>query len=206
MTKQEILLVAQKIATINGILGFQMTNEAVMYQATLLQDLNFQKVMDAYDVAMQKSKTGKPPLVSHIREIVNPEIDSRFFAVELARKIDGAISKFGYNWAMGDIVNGEKYYLGGGKYHWTFKEAVIAELGDLAWHSICMRGGWENVRNSANEMEEGMFIAQMRDQLQASYALKKQGVDVTKIEMITHDNRNETQAIELNKKLQIEQK
>lgn len=65
----------------------------------------------------------------------------------------------------------------------SFREAVIGELGAVAWHAICCRGGWLNLRNSSVEMDEGQFIAQLRDQIESSMALAAQGVDVTKIEM-----------------------
>lgn len=148
-----------------------------------LEDLGFEKIKNALSVYRKDSKNKFWPKASDIRNIINPQINSKEFAITLARKIDATISKYGWNWEHGQFINGEKYYYGGGKYHWTFKEAVIAELGELGWHSICSRGGWLNVRNSANEMDEGQFIPQLVGQIESSFNLQKQGIDITLIEM-----------------------
>lgn len=148
-----------------------------------LQDLDFQKCYDALSEYRKSNKYKFWPKPSDIRAIVNPSADPRQIAILTARKIDAAVKKYGWTWYLGDRIEGNTYFLGGGKYHWTFKEAVIAECGAIAWHAICQRGHWMDVRNSANEMEEHTFIAQMRDQIEASYNLQLQGIDILKIEM-----------------------
>lgn len=165
--------------------------------ADVLSSFPIEQVLQAGKAYMVDSNNSRFPMPPHkIMDIYKPkQADSREVAVALARRIDKAVRDFGYNWAHGQLQGGETYYKGGGLLHLTFKDAVIAELGPLGWHAICSRGGWLSVRNSANEMDEGTFIAQMRDQIQASHNLEKQGFDVTKIEMpdkktITHDASN----------------
>lgn len=151
-----------------------------------LSDLNFEQCLLALVEYRKSDKNKFWPKSSDLRAIVQPKPDKREIATILARNIDRAVAKHGYTWSMGTFIAGNVYFLGGGKWHWTFKEAVIAELGEIAWHAICVKGGWELLRNSANEMDEGQFIAQLRDQIQSSYNLKEQGIDVTKIEMPEH--------------------
>lgn len=183
MTKDQLISICKKLALVSRIYGITQTNDSLQYQAILLNDLDYASVSKAIDVFARENKTNRPPTPAQIRDIVNPPLNSKDVANELARRIDKAVSKYGWNWSEGTFINGNIYFEGGKKYHWTFKEAVIAELGPVGWHVICSRGGWTNIRNSANEMNEGMFIAQLRDQVQSSYTLLQQGVDITKIEL-----------------------
>lgn len=180
--------------------NYNLRPEVLNMHCEDLKDYDEQKVLNAYVAYRKDFKNRSMPLPAQIIQIMNPKMDSRDFANELARKIDKAVSKFGYAWQDGVFFNGERYFEGGGRYHWTFKEAVIAELGPLGWHAICLRGGWLSVRNSANEMEEGIFIAQMRDQLQSSYNLQQQGIDVTMIEM---PSTKEQERVDSIRKLQL---
>lgn len=197
MNKNQVLEIAAKLSEINSIFGVTQSPSAVLYQASLLEDLNFEQTVKALDSFMKTTKVARPPLPSQIISIVQPEADKRELAVIVARSIDRAIAKYGYNWSWGERVNGETYFLGSGKYHWTFKEAVIAELGEIAWHVICSRGGWEQIRNSANEMAEGQFIAQLREHVEAAYSLQSQGIDITAIDMPKKESIENTNVIAL---------
>lgn len=163
--------------------GRQFERSVISMMIDDLKDLSFSEITNAYSVYRRDPKNSAFPLPAKIREIINPTASSRDLANTMARKIDKAISKFGWNWEHGQSVNGEIYFEGGGRYHWTFKEAVIAELGEIGYHTIASRGGWLSVRNASNEMDEGQFIAQMRDQIESSYNLQRQGIDITQIEM-----------------------
>lgn len=170
--------------------GKEIPRPALTMMLDSISDLDPEKVLDGFRKWMRESKIGRYPFPSEVRELVEGKVSSRDLAIAMARKIDKAVSKFGLYWPMGEMVAGSIYFLGGGRYHWTFKDAVIAELGPVGWHTICSRGGWAHVRNSANEMEEGTFFAQMRDQIESSYNLQKQGVDITKIKMIEAPDYN----------------
>lgn len=146
-----------------------------------------EEVIKAYSQYRKNPKNTKAPLPAQIIALMNPEIDSKEIAIELSRKIDRVISKFGWNWQEGVFINGNIYFEGGGKYHWTFEEAVKAELGEVGLHIVNSRG-WTHLRNSANSMPEGTFIAQLREQIQSSVSLAKQGVDLTKLEFSKNDS------------------
>jgi hypothetical protein len=125
-----------------------------------------------------------------IRGIINPQPSERDIAVALARKIELAVAKRGYYWPQGICVGQDQdgkpvmnYEGENGQLFSTFKAAAISQLGDIGWHLLCSRGGWQNIHQSANEMEEGQFIAQLRDQVESTLKLQKAGVDLTQISM-----------------------
>ena len=149
-----------------------------------LWDLDFKSCLISLQAYRKNSKNKFWPKAADIRDFVEPEIDSKTLAISLAHKIDQAVAKHGGYWEQGFISStGERYWEGNGSYYPDFKSAVVAVLGDIGWHYVCQRGGWLNIRNSANEMDEGMFIAQTRDLLQSTINLKKQGVDLLSVDM-----------------------
>jgi hypothetical protein len=162
----------------------EITYEMASFVIRNIEDLDFNKALSALDSFSRDPKSKFWPKIADIRNIINPVLDHRMVAVDLARKIDKAISYHGYNWEGGYWHSTGNYWENdkGEKFR-SFKEAVISELGAVGWHAICSRGGWVNVRDSANTMDEGTFIAQMRDQIQSSITLAERGVDVSNIEM-----------------------
>lgn len=177
---------------LGSMYGKEIPRQTMTLMLNAIQDLNplsIEKVLNEWAV---KSKLGRHPLPVEIREAINPTLNSRDVANELARKIDKAVGRYGYMWASGVMGPDGFYWDGGGEKWGSFKEAVIAELGDVGWHVVCSRGGWSHVRESANEMDEGQFIAQMRDQIESTIRLKQSGVDVTKISMPSGEHKSLT--------------
>lgn len=167
MNKSEVLKIAERISLVNSLYGTSLAPEAVLFHANSLADLDFESVIQAFDTFVKTNKTNRPPTPAHIREIITPEIDERNVAIELAHKIDRAVSRYGYTWEEGYFSDEGNYWLANGKKFNSFRDAVIEELGIAGWNFICSRGGWQNVRNSANLMGEGMFIAQSRDHIES---------------------------------------
>lgn len=162
-----------------------------------LEDLDFYSCIIGLQAYRKNAKNKFFPRAADVRDFVLPEPNSRELAISLAYKIDQAIGKFGGYWELGLIgPSGERYWQGMESYYPDFKSAVVSVLGDIGWHYVCMRGGWLQVRNSANEMGEGTFIAQTRDYLQSSINLKKQGVDLLSI-----DSSGRTKEIEFSNDL-----
>lgn len=193
MTENYRTLIGKTWIAVAEVFGKEISKASLPLMINAVSDLNPNAVLDALNNWIKTSKLGRHPLPAEIREIVTQPLDKKSIAIELARKIDKAISRHGYNWEQGffgadgiywDDDKGNKFY--------SFKEAVISELGEIGWHVICARGGWLTLRNSSNEMDEGMFIAQMRDQIQASIQLSEQGVDVAKIDLPKKQNQLST--------------
>lgn len=156
--------------------------------------LSFDQAVLACTRYRRDKKNTRFPLPAQLIEVVRPQADPKVLAIDIARRIDKAVAKHGWNWEHGffhgyhpetkdPMFYFEAFTNEGRKAFWTFKEAVIAELGEIAWHAICSRGGWQAVRESCNAMPEGMFIAQLRDQIEASVHLARSGVDVTRISL-----------------------
>lgn len=177
--------------------------DVAMMITTDLEDLDFESCLRALQTYRHDSKNKFWPKGADIRAIVQPSPDSRVIAIELARKIERAVTDHGWNWENGFFASdGSSYWKdNSGNVFSSFQSAVVSELGDIGWHVIASRGGWLNVRESVNQMEEGMFIAQMRDQIQATIMLKQQGIDITKIQM--PEKTLETPGIELTSAKQI---
>jgi hypothetical protein len=187
-----------------------------------LAEFDEQETIAAYKAYRNNPKNRTFPLPAQIIGIMKPEPDSRDVANELARKMYKAIIVHGYPWQEGYFSANGQYWLDDKhQRHSSFKDAVISELGEVGWHVICSRGDWIQFRNSANMTDESAFIAQLRDQIQSSQNLIKQGFDVSKITMpVSKDTRNvqlriqgndeeprmlekEDQAIEENRKKQM---
>lgn len=144
-----------------------------------LEDLDFKTCVDALHSYRRDSRNKFWPKAADIRSLVNPELDPRELAIQTAKKIDQAVAKYGGYWEQGIFTSsGAILWEGGSKVHTSFKDAVIAELGDIGWHYVCSHGSWMNVRNSANEMDEGIFIAQTRDFLMSSIKMKQTGCNL----------------------------
>lgn len=181
MNQQQRTQIGEIWLGLAAIYGKEIQRPALKILLDSVSDLDPVKVIHFLNEWPKVNKTGRHPYPSEVRSAINVEPESKDVANELARKIDKAISRYGYTWEQGYYHSTGNYWEGGGAHHISFKDAVIAELGEIGWHVICARGGWQRLRESANEMQEGQFIAQLRDQVQASYNLKKSGIDISQI-------------------------
>lgn len=181
-SKQELSQFAEAYVTTAMLYDKVVDRNLAYLAASDLSDLPFQECMMALQKYRKNSFNKCWPKPADLRVIVNPKGDSRHVAITLAYAIDKAISKHGWSWEKGYYgLNGNYWKDKDGNTFNTFKDAVISELGEIGWHVICSRGGWNNLCESSRNMEEGIFIAQLRDQAQASITLKDQGIDITKI-------------------------
>lgn len=184
MTQDQKNKIATVLAYMCEYYSKSLSKPAIQMMVEDLADLDFQQVYDAFGTYRKDPRNSQFPLPAKIREVINPAIEKRNVAVELAYKVDKAIKDHGYNWVDGYYSENGNYWIGKDKQVFrSFKEAVVSELGEIGWHAICSRGGWANLSASANKMQEGQFISQMRDQIQATIVLKEQGVDVARIGM-----------------------
>lgn len=149
-----------------------------------VSDLDPDQVLNALNQWAKTSKMLRHPLPAEIRQMVCPELDENSIAIEIAHKIDYLVIKLGYAWEMG-IFNGDGmiYLNTKNQAFLNFKDAVISEIGEIGWAVVCKRGGWRAVAQSSNEMEEGTFKAQMREQVKAVMTMQKHGADLARLEM-----------------------
>lgn len=164
-----------------------------MYLDDLAAELTFDQAVEACTRYRRDKRNTRFPLPAQLIEAIKPEPAGRDLANIVTRKIDKALIDHGHRWHQGffhdydenrqPLCRFEANTADGKKVFWTWKEAVIAELGEIGWHAICSRGGWDALAQSQREMPEGTFVAQLRDQVESSISLARAGVDVTRIAM-----------------------
>lgn len=191
---------AKRISSISGLYGKDINRQQIIVYIETLEEFipaTFEQYVGALNSYALDTTHKFFPAPIELRRYIHPEPDNKLLAIEMARKIDKAVINHGNNWESG-FFNGrnptseaeylyfwEAYGKDGKKSFGSFKEAVIYEIGEVGWHAICSRGTWSSLCASANTMDEGTFIAQLRDQIMASYTLQKQGIDITKIKMLS---------------------
>lgn len=184
MTSEQRIQIGEAWMALATVYGREIQKPALTMMLNAISDLPAEKVLIVMNDWMKEAKNRSHPLPGDIREKIFPILDDKAVAIETARRLDKCVSKFGWTWEQGYFREGGNYWEDlDGKRHDSFKEAVVASVGAIGWHVICARGGWQNLRNSANEMEEGMFIAQTRDHVASSLQLQRAGVDIAKISL-----------------------
>lgn len=134
-------------------------NQVVMYAQDFLESgLTFEQISTSIKIYRRDVKNARFPLPAVLIEILKPSQPSaREVGVEVAQRIIRAIKRHGYTWNWAD---GYRPFL-------TFKEAFIAEVGDLAWEVVQLEGGWTAI--CTNEAEESTLHAQLRDKAASLY-------------------------------------
>jgi hypothetical protein len=159
----------------------QLNPQALSMMVSDLEDLPIELILMALKKYRQNPKNRTFPLPAQIREIINPQTDDRAVAIELSRKILTAIGRHGWAWQHGYFENGKPYFEDDKKNRFEhFHEAVVSELGELGWQIIQSRGGWQALTSSANEEDEGIYFAQLRDQVESTLKNLRAGIDIAK--------------------------
>lgn len=174
--------IAYELEAMSVYYSKQLNPHALSMMVSDLEDLPPELVLLAIKKYRQDPRNKTFPLPAQIREVLLPKTDDRALSIELSRKILRALTKHGWCWSHGYFENGKPYFEDdkGNKFD-NFKDAVISELGELGWQLIESRGGWQNLSKMANEQEEGIYAAQLRDQIEAILKNKRAGVDISKI-------------------------
>lgn len=180
--------IAYELEAMSVYYSKQLNPNALSMMVSDLEDLPVELVLMAIKKYRQNPKNRSFPLPAQIREIITPSSDDRSLSIELSRKIIKALGKHGWSWEHGYYLNGKAYFEDdrGNKFV-NFKDAVISELGEIGWEIIESRGGWKNFTTMANEQEEGIYAAQLRDQIEAIIKNKKAGIDVSRMSLPNPD-------------------
>lgn len=115
-----------------------------------LADLNEQAVMLAYQTYRRDPNHTRFPLPAKIREIVTPEnyISAEDKAAEVAARICGAVSNYGWNNGRG----------------------AEAYIGPVGWQVVQRQGGWSYIcENLGVRINPSTFQAQLRKQLETNF-------------------------------------
>lgn len=153
------------IAITSAYYAQPIANEVVQMYAEDLADLGFERVKAALLELRRDPAITRFPLPARIRAKLNPSVDDRQVALDLAKRITAAIVRHGYTWTWN----------GGFAPYETFDAAVKGELGELAYEIIRRRGGWQKIHDEFFEGNEGTFTAQLRDHVEAVMRMAKAG-------------------------------
>ncbi len=144
MTLKETILLTHEYYSRGGA---PLSDQVLLMYASDLEDLNPKDCIDAYNRYRRNPANKSFPLPAQIRELVNPE---EFVAVEtqareVAARIVGAVSRFGWNNA---------------------REAQTF-IGAEGWEVVKRQGGWSYLcENMGHRINATTFQAQLRDQLE----------------------------------------
>lgn len=142
MTDVECRELMKQLVLLGEIYGRPLSDGAVKLMIADLEDLPFANVMTALTNYRRNAANRAFPLPAQIRALVNPSIDPKLAAREIAARIVGAVPKYG--WANG-----------------TEAEAFIGPIG---WAIVKKLGGWSHICESLGDtIHPTTFQAQVRD-------------------------------------------
>jgi hypothetical protein len=166
MNSQDRIQIGELWITVAAMYGKEILRPALKLMLDAIGDLPVEPVIKAFEGWVKTSKAKTYPLPADIRDLVTPSVDDRNIALDLAKRISGAISRRGWTWPSNFHYEGFA----------SFEEAVIAELGELAWVVICRRGGWQKIHDEYFEVDTGIFTAQLRDHIESVIKMAKAGI------------------------------
>ncbi len=153
MTKEESMKLKLFIADISQIYGQNLTRTAIDIIAESLEDLNVNDVVQSYKEAFKTKGFSRLPNPADIRAMIQPSVDPKSAAKELAHRIHQAVSKFGY----------------------TGQSQAKEFVGEAGWTIVERFGGWIYIcENLGVTLDVGIFLAQARELAEAH---KKFGKD-----------------------------
>lgn len=124
----------------------KIDDQVLRMYADDLSDLDFASVRDALDSYRKNPKNRTLPIPAVIRDQLSPNVDPDSTAREIAARIGGAITRFG--WANG--------------------EQARNFIGEIGWNVIQRRGGWSHLcQNHGVTIDPTAFEAQVREQVKS---------------------------------------
>lgn len=179
MTPEERKRLAKVIALTASYYGKEIQREVISMMLDDLDTYDPDAVEVAYKNYRLNPKNTAFPLPAKIIALIEPEIDERTLANDLARRIEKAIRRFGNSWAIGITrkgENGPEVYFEGGGYAWpTWEQAVRAELGEVGFEAV-RRYGWSAMEQNYFSMDRGIFFAQLRELIESVLRLSAAGL------------------------------
>lgn len=156
MTPEQLAYLKKTITITSAYYGRQLPDPAVVMYAEDMEDLPFEKVMEAIKVYRRNPANRQMFLPAHIREIVFPTGRPEDFAREAANRVVAAVAKFG----------------------WIGAHEARAWVGELGWRAVERLGGWmqlcEHLGTPA--MPLTTVQAQVRDACLATLRLGEIGI------------------------------
>lgn len=157
MKPEERRIVGKCWLNLAQMYGKEIPQQTLTMMLDAVQDLDTQKMLDAFPRWASTSKLGRYPYPVELRELVEPTADNRDMARETSLRIKQAVTKFGY-------VN---------------QRDARLFIGEEGWIVVERFGGWVHLcQNLGTEIPEHAFLAQCRDALESQLKLKGAGFDI----------------------------
>jgi hypothetical protein len=150
---------AKTIKAVATYYGRNMDADVLSMMCDDLEDLPIDKVIAGYNQWRRNPANKTFPLPAQIRELVSPGefIAPETRAREVAGRIVGAITKFGWNNA---------------------KEAQVF-IGPEGWELVKRMGGWQHLCETTSPKQATMLQAQMRDQLEGVFRYGREAIETS---------------------------
>jgi hypothetical protein len=120
--------------------GQSLRDDVLLLYVEDLTDLPFEAVCTALKEIRRDPKTTRCPLPAVIRNHITPAETDENKAIEAVSRIIDAVSRFG----------------------WNNLEAAKEFIGELGWQIVTRDGGWQNVCESMNPDNLGVYRAQWK--------------------------------------------
>lgn len=165
------------------VCNYKPSPEIIELYVVHLEPLGFLKVAQALEQIIVNRSTRDPfPSIKDIKKILQPELSNKALADDISNRIIAAFRKHGYTWPQGSMINGGKFFearVNGEFYYFeTFKEALLKECGEAAWHVLDRMGGYSAVcaEWGQSESAESILRAQFRDLAMSVLEQAKAGI------------------------------
>lgn len=147
MTAVDIQKLTQTFALYAAYYRAKFEDEILRMYAEDLSDLDYPAVNRALETYRRDPRNKTMPMPSQIREKLTPQVDHESVAREIAARIGGAITKFG----------------------WASSDRAREYIGEIGWRIVETRGGWTNLcQNHGVTIDPTAFEAQVREQAKAA--------------------------------------
>lgn len=141
MNKDERSKIIKSLIGLSELFNRQLSKESLGMMANMLDDLEFEKVINAIHQYSMDGKNKTFPLPGQIRDLINPSINDDQLAVDVSTRLVHAMSKFG----------------------WTNESAAKEFMGPIAWMIVEREGGWRSICERISDDDLGTFKAQTRE-------------------------------------------
>lgn len=179
-----------QIVAVANIYQFQITHQVIELHLNALKRFRIEDCVKAYATYLEDPKSLRMPTPGQIIAILEPGLDDRSFSIQLARSIMHCCARYQEAWVDGYFGANGNYWTGKNSQTFgSFQEALISECGETALGIVKLRGGWKRLCESYWEMDEGQFLAQLRDDIQSNVSLLRSGYGIEMIAAPSKENQ-----------------
>ncbi len=152
MTQNDFLA---RLRILAKVCDYQLPMELLALYDRALSRFGYDRATTAIEEAIiQRRGNDRMPSIGDLVDRCSPQILETDSAVDVAARIWGAISKFG--WANATLAH-----------DW---------IGEVGWHIVSINGGWQRICETAQSKDVGVWKAQLRDHAAAALRRHKAGV------------------------------